>query len=534
MCAGYETTFQIASRSRQGIPESAMQCFVLDSSPAAGSSAPPLSLAIVDATAPPMEREMFAYFNQDVAPHVAGIFDLGFWKSHVPQSARHYKAIWHACNASAASHLGQRRYPRNEPPPSAWQDEARKRELDTFALQQYGAAIQALMQMTQKLDLTTAVEREQILIANSLLVTYACSNRDLQGTMVHVMNGLNLLQQWRKYDAFRRASTKAKSSKKRKQKDGHSPEIEGGIERQQGVIRSADSLLLIYLRLEDMIRDQQRRSALLAPKPRPNPVFTSLLDVYYELMIITHGMAETDPSQTAIGTLPAQSQSQPMPTADTLARRAFQEWKTAFSQFKTTEAAKLETQGDILDLDALALLTEIRSRLDLASPTFAMDFDQFRPEFEQIISVVERIHDLRRHSTQPTTAPHYVSSGGLCFSSTRAETLFYVARYCRYTDLRERVIALLETEDALGSTLATRLYARVSRKLREVEERGWEPQERDRVGCDCRRGEHICALHRIASAQLVYSDHPMAQASVLTAVRQRAKLPMEIFYVYTD
>ncbi len=132
------------------------------------------------------EQEMrsFRFFLDVTAPSIAGVFDVDFWLTHIPQTCHIDIAIWHAIVGLGAVHENYLENPH---------DTAYKGPMETFALKQLNMAIGHLVRPANAVSVASEKWRA---LTVSIVFTYLCN---LQGLYfqsgIHLAAANNLLEE---------------------------------------------------------------------------------------------------------------------------------------------------------------------------------------------------------------------------------------------------------------------------------------------------------------------------------------------------
>ena len=129
------------------------------------------------------ELRSYNFFVDVTAPTIAGVFDVNFWLTHVPQACHSDPAIWHAAVGLAAVHeayiLGRRA--------------GDQRPTPMFAVQQFNAAVRHLVHAP---SFRTQAEEKQRAVTASILFVYLCSIQGLHSeALIHLDAAKRLIRQ---------------------------------------------------------------------------------------------------------------------------------------------------------------------------------------------------------------------------------------------------------------------------------------------------------------------------------------------------
>lgn len=140
------------------------------------------------------ELRSYRYFLDVTAPAIAGVFEVDFWLTYIPQSCHFDSAIWHAVVSLGAVHEDSVKNRGNT-----------SRNVSEFALKQFNAAISQLLRPPAK---STAMEDKWRALTASVVFTYLCSFQGLHAeSKIHLDAAKNLIEELQGMETDQSAST---------------------------------------------------------------------------------------------------------------------------------------------------------------------------------------------------------------------------------------------------------------------------------------------------------------------------------------
>lgn len=384
---------------------------------------------------PAQEQVWLVYFSQRIAPALSFV-DGRFWKTILPQLGASSPAIRYALVALSSTHwaFGESGADPSDP----------RKALEGFGIKYYNKSVATLRQ-TPAWDST---ETDHALVCCLLYICLECLYGNRQLVLEHLRNGLNVLsskpEDTRKMGSlayglsqiFRGLDAQAIMFGRPCLPVSHQPyitvlsrgfrdfdDIEGARTTVDELISS--SLNFVQLVIRDMqehwvFRDEYRmaqyqlQGQLLRCGQRLDALYRDMIGKHYEAEVALTGLR--------------------------ISQRA-----------------------------SLIYLTNATGNIEMA-------YDTFLPQFAEICDLAEHYDRLKRCTPAPVQNSSFMPMPSIEKRSTFAvdgallAALFLIASKCRHPRLRRRASRLLETSGLREVLWDARLYARVARRLIEIEE----------------------------------------------------------------
>ncbi|KAH8691984.1 hypothetical protein BGW36DRAFT_386741 [Talaromyces proteolyticus] len=145
------------------------------------------------------ETRSFQYFYERTVPSLAGYCGSAFWNRLVLQVSQHEKSVWHALVALGALHEN---FEKNEDGPAT---QLIRQTQDSFAIQEYVAAIRALLNVSDNLDFNPSTPAftssamnltvDVCLVSCILFVCFEILSGHYVSAINHIRSGMKILRE---------------------------------------------------------------------------------------------------------------------------------------------------------------------------------------------------------------------------------------------------------------------------------------------------------------------------------------------------
>lgn len=437
---------------------------------------------------------LFQYFKTDVASEFAGVFDQSFWTVGILQATNLQPAVWYAASAIAAIYrsyklIGDSRH------------RSKSGKLDpssAVALKHYNASLKCIVDIFQQPRLTM-VDKEVLLVTTMLFAILCRLRADLREAYSHLLNGLQLLEQWDLCDSTA----------------GHG----GG-----GGLLSIDSLRVTFLRMYYQTASMREWS-----RPRfeslgftsgivPVPFMTAT-DAFNEMELIWN--AARSNKHYIINALRGVHRPQDNMSGVWAAYRV---WKTKYQNFKKASRSQTASEMSLLLLDIRTEMMEVMSQVDYAD---IMSWDNYEASYKRILDLCERVCQI--DDTYTDGDPRLTKNRKRQFAVTPSvcEPLYDVSHWSRNPKTRRRALDLLSLRRIDECMFGPEFMTWLGKNCMLFEERAWQDPKlvRDTFGCDCVPESMICRLHRMADEEVIFFDEIYFEHRLKTVVDLQLGLP---------
>lgn len=423
-------------------------------------------VASLYAVATPRDRELFYTLRISALKSLTGVFDREFWSKDAVQAVQSIPALWHAGLAIAEEYrcrLASRT-------PLHFTDTDPRR---AYAREHYGKAIQSLIAITSKTELSS-IDKQTVLLCTVLLTGLCCLWHDYPAATTHLGQGIQVFRRWHIQDLARLYPAQA-----------------------QVQLLKISSITLLFHRFEQQYASLGDADIEL-PFELPATIwelrrgsFTSATEAYSELLPILNAI------QFA-GKIISPNNPRPERPSRHQYRSPFYNWKARFSRLSTLRGMSDAETACILTLKIWSTTLEIHF-LTTEGPRLLqlLEYDTLLSTFQHIIELAENLYDiLARDTSLSPTLPLF------SFSLSITEALLSL-RLCRDGEIRRRAIALLRKWPRQDGFMPSAVTA-----MRLEQAMLWEEHytfvdraERDAC-CQCVAGTFICGWHRVVSERI--------------------------------
>lgn len=394
------------------------------------------------------ERRAFHRFKYRTVPAFSGGSENEFWTDLVLRAATTEPVIRDAVIALGSLHEEY------ENRGGVWDQSvvASTAYKDTAIL--YGKAIR---QLYQRIDSVTGETASLAVIASILFTAFEVLRRNNMAAVVHYQNGMKQLI--------------------KQMNQGH-----GRIERKKPTIRSRsqddlDRMLRVFARydIQACTFSKPRTEPLDIDLGRP-PIDVGLSDVRHyldNLLIAVYQLIKSDLGMFRYWKA-AEVSSAWLEKRDE-ALKTFQEWLNVLEKAVPSDAVALRNHGITASKSILGLILQVKVAMILLKTCIdcgpETTFDQFRPEFEEMVSRVEAVTRILGLSD---TEPLHREKVPFSMELGVVHPLFFVAWKCRDWSIRRRAISVLRKCGKEGVWEGP-IMAVVAKRLADIEEQGLRP-----------------------------------------------------------
>lgn len=407
------------------------------------------------ADAAPRDRELFYILRTSALGSLAGFFDGGFWSEDAVRAAQSVPAVWHAGLAIAAECMSVAAV--------SAQDGERRR---VYAMQHYGRAMQSLVAISKKAELTY-VDKEAILLSMVLLTGLSCLWKDVDTALTHIGRGIQLFRQWRIQESVL------------------GPAMPVQLLRVRSLITLFHRFEVQYFGFFEVVAEPTFELNAAGSEAWTGS-FTSIMEAYSELLTISLAMRCSHPGTKY-------STHHPQPAMYAKFRGPFANWKAKFARFISSRIMTDSEMKGVLTLEIESAMTEIIISVDeVDGDVRQLAYDSWLPMFEYMMTLAERLHEQTLKDTAHSPAFPLFS-----FSLSISDPLFLFVK-CRDGRLRRRAIALLRRWPQQDGLIPSEVRLARLEQLMLFEESFTMVEEGQRpVYCQCIAGTFICGWHRV-------------------------------------
>lgn len=419
---------------------------------------PGLSTALSPLKTTPTEQEkqLNHFFRTRLTLNSADEFNQELWDVHIPLASQSQPTVWHASNALAA--LFSYQLSKSNP------DTALTRRMYEESLRQYSSALNCVIQLTRKTELSAA-EKSSILVANILFLRCCLCRGDFPSAMIVIANSIKLTKHWKYWEY-----------------DSSPTPIPPNL------------VILFFTKIEPVMHESllttgpalwQWKAALSSLQTQP---FTSSEDACLELEMLWTGMrAVVD----KLPVFPKPKQLEEAAASRTRFRQDFESWECRFETLQLLAGLAKTNRGRFMILHVRKILVNILTRVDLSQ--LETSWDEFNHLFERATLLAESVlRERQADSKIPAFAPMLTKS------------LHFMAKVCREPKLRRRIIAALRPQLCMVRLISQKEdYAptQIVDTIMAVEESGWALAKDGRSECNCLLAcvpdIFICRNHRV-------------------------------------
>jgi hypothetical protein len=430
----------------------------------------------------PKEQRSLQYFRAVVAQYLSGYFSSHFWKNLAFQVAQTVPSLRHGMIA-IASHW------ENVVVPGILSRKMSHWQCDAFALRQYNRAVSEMRSCLEVRNATSQGTVE-VLVSCLLFVCLEMAQNHYESACKQLSCGLFLFCEWD------RARTKLAEGEAGNERTG-TGELESQIAH---IFRRlmTQSLLFPVRRMDEK---------LLVPDLTPRmPAVPERFDTVDEAR---------DSFNDCMSTVLHGVKSRDLPSSVAVAGTSFlKRWSTAFSDLRQ-QAAKRRDMGEqrncvLLELQRLAIYLWALS----SSFTSEMDFDDWLPEFSQLVTLAKQLIDDKHAAIKNGKVLYYHK-----FDTGIILPLYLVASRCRDPNLRRQSIHLLDIGPRQEGIWNAEILKCLAERTMQIEETGLEHVE------SC-KDVPLWARVRLEDASLLTSERRIA--AVFVRSRGEAKTAGEV------
>lgn len=404
---------------------------------------------------------MFYMFRLDTAERLSGWSNVNFWSSDVLRASQVYPTMWYANLALAAV---SRSTSQRESDPERW---------SALAMRYYSRSIQAMFETTRKKSMSYR-DKESLMMTEALLVGVNSIGGFLKQASKHATNAVQLFDLWR-FQLPQR-------------------------ERRGEAVMRRESLMTIVT----LLRSQMTARFSHGPPATCQDDFARALDqsAARPFRDLTEAHEAIVPLYTSIISLNgcvrecADPRSKYGESYFAAHSAALETWRAKLADLEQAKPPQnaVERFGFLvmwMYSEGIAACLSVDPDEGSAIP------DQHAPLCYKIL---ERLEEwLEVEGGQPHGAQ-------FSFSTSIAETMYWICITCRDYDFRCRAAKLLRSWDVRDSLLwDTKLVAGIVDVYIEVENRNGELEG---LGvcwdCGCLQGAYICGLHRIVDCNVEF------------------------------
>ena len=385
------------------------------------------------------ERRAFHFFCSKSVADCTGLFDSGFWSRLVLQASHAEPSIRHAVIALGSLHE------------TVQEEESKflegRRAYDPFALQQCNKAIGLL---NQNLYSNRKHSNETLLMSCAVFIYFESLQGNYESALGHIQSGLRIFRDWQAEISKPSLGGTAASSK-----------YQQGID--SDIVQMFSRLNLEALMFPDthlFPMDFLKQDVSMVIDSVPN-AFTSLKQAKD---LLDNCMSYT--FQSAAGAY-FRGQSNNLHSGspqDIINGDLISQWSTAFNAFVQSSGPKLGPE----DLQR-AMLLEIQYKcakilVSVGMPPREAAFDDFQPEFGNIISLASSII----HGSGPIKSSERTIH--FSFDMGIVPSLYFTATRCREPSIRRQALSLLSATSRQECIWNSKMLSKIAERLILIEE----------------------------------------------------------------